>query len=100
MKTRRGIYYNLKESEYIYDREHYRFYFSSEYNKYRFETQLEDYIKSKNEKIINNLELNIDITLIYMIEFYKKIEKRGFKIEVYKDGNFRDLKDFKIYLNI
>lgn len=100
MKTRKGIYKNINESEYIYYYKNFEIYFSSQFNKYRFETQFLEYIETENKKFVESLDLNIDITLIFMVKFYKKIEKRGFKINYVSGANKYPLKEQKIKAKI
>ena len=77
MKTRRGIYYNLEESPYITKFRDYKFYFSSEFYRNKFETILLDYIKEETEKLRKRYNVNIDFIDILAFSLYKKIEKRG-----------------------
>lgn len=77
MKTRRGIYYDLEESPYITKFRDYRFYFSSEFYRNKFETNLLDYIKEETTKIKKKYQVNIDFTDILAFNLYRRIEKRG-----------------------
>ena len=51
MKTRNGIYYDLEESPYITKFKDFRFHFSSEFYRRKFENELFEYInKERYEK--------------------------------------------------
>lgn len=77
MKTRRGIYYDLEESPYITKFRDFRFYFSSEFYRNKFETNLRDYIKEETLKLKKRYKVKIDFTDILAFNLYKRIEKRG-----------------------
>ena len=95
MKTAKGIYLNLFDSDYFIDIEGLRFFFSSEFNKRRFDNNVLQYIEEENLKIINKYHVDITLNLFLMISYYKKIEKRGFRIRDLSDNH--DLtKDIKI----
>jgi YHS domain-containing protein len=81
MKTARGIYLNLNDSDYYLDIEGLRVFFSSKFNKERFTKNIMNYVEEENQKIINKYHMNINLKLFLMISYYKKIEKRGFRIK-------------------
>lgn len=81
--TKRGIYHNLKESEYTVSNTEIVFFFSSEVYLNKF---LDNYEKHRG-KFINNMErVAIDnilnMTTLADITFYKEIEKRGFRVTI------------------
>lgn len=86
MKTRRGIYYNLEESPYITKFEDFRFHFSSQFYRNKFETLLPDYIKEETEKIKKKYKIDIDFNKILSFNLYRKIEKRGCYCEYYNNS--------------
>lgn len=103
MKTARGIYLDINESDYYYDYKigslSLRFYFSSKVYCEKFKKRLPDYILKNKIRLFGydenpyfNMILNSGTTmgesLIYQwaIEFYKSIEKRGFKV-IKKEGD-------------
>lgn len=99
-KTRRGIYLNLKYSEYAYTDGEYTFYFSSKFYKDKFESQieemqnyLEDYLKTKFGM---NVLVNYKIAQILL---YKQIEKRGFLVK-YKERLYTSIDSFVIYVDL
>lgn len=89
MKTIRGIYYDIRESEYVYQSHGLQFYFSSEFYLKKFKNNIEQYIKEENNKLRNRYKIFISLDIYFMIAYYKKIEKRGFRI--YDMINKRDI---------
>lgn len=90
MQTQRGIYLNINESKISSNYDNYKFFFSSLFNKNRFDEKLKDYIEIEESKIKNKYQINkIKLDLFFALSLYTKIEKRGFKIV--------DNKRFKIY---
>ena len=80
MKTVRGVYLNLYESDYFVTTQGLTFYFSSMACLERFKAKVMDYITFETERFISKYNININLDLYFMICFYKKIEKRGFRI--------------------
>lgn len=80
MRRSEKIYYDLKESTEYVELLNYRFYFSSSFNKERFLTGYEKYIKEEEDKIIAKYKLLISIRFYLLLAFYMKIEKRGFYV--------------------
>lgn len=80
MKTLRGIYLNLNESEYKFTFNALTFYFSSKFYKEKFINEFQNYIKKENEKNFIKYKINCSNDIYYLISFYKKVEKRGFRI--------------------
>jgi hypothetical protein len=56
------------------------FYFSSEFNKRRFINGYEEYIVDETHKLESKYHVKLDLEIELTIAFYKKIEKRGFRI--------------------
>lgn len=85
MRRSEKIYYDLTESTEYVELMNCRFYFSSSFNKERFLSGYESYIKEEEDKIIAKYNVLISIRFYLLIAFYMKIEKRGFY--VVKDKN-------------
>lgn len=96
MKSIRGIYYNLKESDYIYTIDDFKFVFSSLFYLGLFSTNLESYLTYEQERLNNKLKKEINLKEVILIDHYKKIEKRGFL--VYYKG--KELKDYTFRVNL
>ena len=80
MKTSRGIYLNLKESDYKCNLQGLTFYFSSKQYLEKFINNVENYINNETMKLKVKYNILISIDLLLMLSFYKKIEKRGFRV--------------------
>ena len=84
MKSARGIYYDLNESEYKtiinLNNDEMVFYFSSLFNRRRFLERSGNYLKNENLKIDTFYNVNINAGKLLLISLYKKIEKRGCRV--------------------
>lgn len=80
IKTVRGIYLNIKESDYSYNFKGLTFYFSSKKYLEKFKKTVKTYLENEIYKIKIKYNINISIDLFIIISYYKKIEKRGFRI--------------------
>ena len=79
------VYQNIEESPIYYDYENFRFYFSSAFYRRNFKTRIEGYILEESYKIRNRYKIFNEkffdsIKEVLLISYYKKIEKRGFKV--------------------
>lgn len=77
MKTRRNIYYNLEESPYISKFKDFKFVFSSNFYRIKFEESLSNYIREESAKLKKRYSVEIDFEDILAFNLYRKIEKRG-----------------------
>ena len=85
------VEYDINKSEYTCEVNDLDFYFSSEFNKMRFELNCMDFINEETNKLKARYHVDLDISDYLLVVFYMKIEKRGFK--VYKNGDIID-KDY------
>lgn len=85
MRRSEKIFYDLTESTEYVELMNCRFYFSSSFNKERFLSGYESYIKEEEDKIIAKYNVLISIRFYLLLSYYLKIEKRGFY--VVKDKN-------------
>lgn len=76
------VYLDLEESIYFAEYEGIRYYFSSQFNLDRFLNNVDDYVKVENFKMMNRYKVKANWNLLLYIAFYRKIEKRGFRIEL------------------
>lgn len=83
MKTINGIYLNLKESEYKLNYNGLIYYFSSKLYMNKFKNNVKQFIVEETAKLRTKYKINIYFDTMLTIAYYKKIEKRGFRI-VYK----------------
>lgn len=96
MKSKRGIYYNLKESEYIYIIDDFKFVFSSLFYLSLFKQNLESYIEYEQKRLNQKINTKIDLKEVILLNHYKKIEKRGFLV-YYKN---KEIKDYNFIVNL
>lgn len=81
------VEYDLNNSEYISKVNDYVFYFSSKFNQDRFETGYYQYAIDEMNKLYAKYHIKIDIHDYLTLVYYKKIEKRGFKVLTYDENN-------------
>ena len=81
------VFLNLEKSKYKVKKAGMILYFSSEFNKRRFFSRVDEYIINETLKLNNKYKVKANYTLILILAFYKKIEKRGWRIE-FEDGRF------------
>lgn len=86
------IYYNINESTIKFKYNDFTFYFSSQFYLDKFKRLYAKYIKDETNKLNVKYGSNLIIDELLLISLYKRIEKRGFKIEY----NNEPLKDYYI----
>lgn len=86
--TKGGIYLDIDKSRYKVERFGVIFYFSSKFYKEKFKKNVDNYVLNETLKLQNKYDLNISFGKFFAISFYKKVEKRGFKI---KDKNNKNI---------
>lgn len=79
--TKAGIYLELDKSTYYYSIYGLDFYFSSMIYKEKFEKNVQNYVKEESIKLKNKYKNDCDFKQYLAVSLYKKIEKRGFRIE-------------------
>ena len=79
-KLRRVVYNDINDSTYYLDVGKARLYFSSEFNKTRFLNNYLIYTQEECKKLENKYHVKINANYYLLFAFYKKIEKRGFKV--------------------
>lgn len=91
------VEYDLNKSTYILKVFDYQFFFSSAFNLTRFHSGYEQFIKEENYKLKAKFHVNADITKYLLVAFYKKIEKRGFKVLTCKNNDIIELQEDYIF---
>lgn len=81
------VEYDINRSEYYFKVNKLTFFFSSKFNKTRFENGFIDYVNEETNKIKAKYKVNINLTNYLLLTYYKKIEKRGFKVLTYDDND-------------
>jgi hypothetical protein len=89
MKSKRGIYYNLEESEYRYIIDDFEFVFSSLFYLNLFKINLDSWLLYEQERLNNKLKNNINLKEVILLNHYREIEKRGFLV-YYKNKQLKD----------
>lgn len=75
------IYNDINESNYTFNYDNLVFYFSSNFYKEKFIKEYSDFIKNETMKLKIKFKCNIYCDEMILLLLYKKIEKRGFKVE-------------------
>lgn len=92
------VEYDLNSSSYSVQVGNYVFFFSSEFNLNRFKDGYNLYAINETNKLKAKYHINIDIYDYFVLAYYKKIEKRGFKVLTYDDSNgIIELKEDYLY---
>ena len=83
MKTRHGVYTDIKESDYYMDFDNYlRLYFTSPNNKRKFLTKW-NFEQTRISDYISNLySVTVHLYVLSIIKIYQKTERRGFRIRI------------------
>lgn len=84
--VRYKVFANINESNYYYDCYGYRFYFSSKIYLEKFKNRLNEYIENEKIKLKNRYKVDIVSNSSLVIAFYCKLETRGFRVYILKDG--------------
>lgn len=98
MKTINDIYLDLKESDYCINLNGITFYFSSKVYAKKFKNNVHNFVESETLKLEQKYKVDISFKAYLQIVFYKKIEKRGFRIKIF-NKEFSE-KDIIIFTNV
>ena len=96
MKSKRGIYYDLNESDYIYTIDNFKFVFSSLFYLSLFKQNLDSYLKYEEDRINNKIGEDLNLKEVILLNHYKKLEKRGFLVYY----NNKKLDKYKFVVNL
>ena len=83
------IYNDINESNYIINYKDIKFYFSSQFYQDKFKNEYLIFLKEETDKLKIKFKCNIDADYMILLLLYKKIEKRGFRVE-YKNTRLAD----------
>ena len=93
-----NVCYNLGKSDYQTNYKQYAFHFSSEFNKQRFESQIQTFIENETLKLNAKYRTTFNAEIVIALYLYRKIEKRGFYIV---DSNGLPVsKDYEVVMEI
>lgn len=93
MKTYYGTFTDINESDIIAIYGDYIFYFTSNFNKSKFVENVEHYVELEEIKIKAKYNIDIEMKNYFSIWYYKKVQKRGTRIEYLK--NNKKINEFK-----
>lgn len=78
MKTIRGVYHDIEESDIYLQVDNFYLYFSSNFLKGKFVGLYDKYYEKVNKMFTKIYDM--DYTSIIIISLYKNVEKRGFRV--------------------
>lgn len=81
------VEYDINKSEYYFRVNKLTLFFSSKFNKTRFENGFIEYVNEETNKIKAKYKVDINLNNYLLLAYYKKIEKRGFKVLTYDDND-------------
>lgn len=91
------VYLDLKKTPFKTLNKGLIFYFSSEFYKKKFIENVNKYIHEESLKIRNKYKIGNILDLFLAVSYYKKIEKRGFR--VYDSVNKKEITEKSIFGN-
>lgn len=99
--TKRGIYHNLKESEYATSNGEVALFFSSQFYLGKFMSEYRYHRKVFRKRMNRAMKLEgLNTDLLADINLYKEIEKRGFRVELKQnrwcDVEWQELNQFAL----
>lgn len=80
MQSINGIFYDLKDSTYTFSYEQFTFYFSSKIYLKKFSLKFLEFAENENIKLCSKYRQYIDMKIYFIILYYARVEKRGFRI--------------------
>ena len=80
MKSKRGVYLDIFESDYYYDLDGVRYYFSSKLYLNKFKDNVINYVNENSIKLKLRYKINLNFDLFLTLSYYRKVEKRGFRV--------------------
>lgn len=92
------VIYDLEKTSYKCKHDNMEFYFSSVFNLKRFESNYKYYLEEENNKLKAKYHVNIKLNDYLLVSFYKKIEKRGFKVLIYLSNDIIRLSEDYMFI--
>ena len=74
------IYYDINKSPYKFETIYFTFYFSSQFYLNKFKTNYYNYVTDEQNKLKVKLKNSVNFIKIFSLDYYKKVEKRGFRV--------------------
>ena len=91
------IYHDLTYSDYVLKYRDFTLYFSSPIYLEKFSFRADDYIEKRTSMVKSKYNENINLDLLLIIQLYKSVEKRGFRVD-YKSKPLKNNYSFIINL--
>lgn len=93
MQTKNGVVYDLKRSSFISSYQNLMFYFSSATHLTKFEDNILKRIEWLNHSMSKRFHVDIDVSILAVLQLYIQTETRGFLVYDYIDGVFLDCQE-------
>lgn len=74
------VWYNLNDSPFFLRINDFMFYFTSKFCMDKFERTYKEYIRDETLKLNVRYKMIVDADEMLLLSYYKKVEKRGFKV--------------------
>ena len=74
------IYYDINKSPYVYKTLYFDFYFSSQFYMNKFKSNYSTYIQNETDKLKVKFGQSVTFIKPLILDYYKKVEKRGFRV--------------------
>ncbi len=87
MLSRNGVCYDLEKSHYRCTKNNVTFIFSSRLHLEKFESKYKQHRETVNKSLTKRFNLKVNVDSLADVVLYRKIETRGFLIEV--EGEFQ-----------
>ena len=98
MRTYYGTFTDINESDIIAIYNNYKFYFTSNFNKTKFIENVDYYVNLEEIKFNNKYGLTANMKDYFSIWYYKKVQKRGTRIEYL--NNKKKINDYNFIMKI
>lgn len=89
------IYYDIEKSPYVFKTLYFDFYFSSQFYMNKFKSNYSAYIQNETDKLKVKFGQSVNFIKPLILDYYKKIEKRGFRVFDKTENTYINL-DYKI----
>ena len=79
-RVSKHVYYNIEESDIELQYKDIILYFSSDFNRERFQNRIVDFVNDENFKLKAKYNVEVELSKMLILSYYSKIEKRGFRV--------------------
>ena len=92
------IYIDIEYSDYYFEYDDMKFYFSSQFYLNKFKREYSEFLKDETLKLKIKFKCSIFADYMILLLLYKKIEKRGFRV-YYKNNRINENYQFDFIIN-